>query len=191
MQWLEVHAWTVPIQPCEVFEIHGKKFTSAIFKRPQLYLVFLLGPKGPGGMSIPNNYCIKCQGANKKVCKSGSPYSTCRCTSESLHSTRPCVPQRTSVYVCMCVRADQIVIRLPRYSVSVQLSVVKRRKTGLPPGQRSCSAPPRRATHPRSTASRKTNWRSPPQTATEYLTATDRANFEDLKVTSFFFFFFE
>uniref|UniRef100_H3DJ81 DPF1-3 N-terminal domain-containing protein n=1 Tax=Tetraodon nigroviridis TaxID=99883 RepID=H3DJ81_TETNG len=37
-------------------------------------------PKGPGGMSIPNNYCSKCHGANKKMAKSGLPYSACQCT---------------------------------------------------------------------------------------------------------------
>ncbi|KAM6918100.1 zinc finger protein DPF3-like isoform 2-T2 [Lycodopsis pacificus] len=35
--------------------------------------------KGPGGTSIPNNYCNKCQGSLKKTGKSGSPYSTCQC----------------------------------------------------------------------------------------------------------------
>ncbi|CAB1419071.1 unnamed protein product [Pleuronectes platessa] len=35
-------------------------------------------PKGPGGTSIPSNYCNKCQG--KKTGKSGSPFSACQCT---------------------------------------------------------------------------------------------------------------
>uniref|UniRef100_A0A3Q4G590 DPF1-3 N-terminal domain-containing protein n=1 Tax=Neolamprologus brichardi TaxID=32507 RepID=A0A3Q4G590_NEOBR len=35
-------------------------------------------PKGPGGTSIPNSYCNKCQGSNKKTGKSGSPYSACQ-----------------------------------------------------------------------------------------------------------------
>ncbi|TWW72200.1 Zinc finger protein DPF3 [Takifugu flavidus] len=39
-------------------------------------------PKGPGGMSIPNNYCSKCHGANKKMAKSGLPYSGCQCTTD-------------------------------------------------------------------------------------------------------------
>ncbi|KAG7237274.1 hypothetical protein INR49_032607 [Caranx melampygus] len=39
-------------------------------------------PKGPGGTSIPNNYCNKCQGSNKKTGKSGSPCSACQCTTE-------------------------------------------------------------------------------------------------------------
>uniref|UniRef100_A0A3Q3VTG1 DPF1-3 N-terminal domain-containing protein n=1 Tax=Mola mola TaxID=94237 RepID=A0A3Q3VTG1_MOLML len=34
--------------------------------------------KAPGGTSIPNNYCSKCQGSNKKMGKSGPPYSACR-----------------------------------------------------------------------------------------------------------------
>lgn len=61
-------------------------------------------------------------------------------------------------------------------SSPVQLTVGKRRKTGLLLERRSCSAPPRRATLPPFTASRTTSWRSPPQTATEYPTVTDRAN---------------
>ncbi|XP_061600217.1 zinc finger protein DPF3-like [Cololabis saira] len=36
--------------------------------------------KGPGGSSIPNSYCNKCQVSNKKTVKSGPPYSACRCT---------------------------------------------------------------------------------------------------------------
>ncbi|XP_034531665.1 zinc finger protein DPF3-like isoform X3 [Notolabrus celidotus] len=48
--------------------------------RHKLGLNFLAGPKGPGGASIPNNYCTKCQGSNKKTGKSGTPYSACRCT---------------------------------------------------------------------------------------------------------------
>lgn len=47
---------------------------------------FLIGPKGPGGTSIPNNYCNKCQGSNKKTGKSGSPCSACQCTSEFIHT---------------------------------------------------------------------------------------------------------
>uniref|UniRef100_A0A665W063 C2H2-type domain-containing protein n=1 Tax=Echeneis naucrates TaxID=173247 RepID=A0A665W063_ECHNA len=43
-------------------------------------------PKGPGGASIPNNYCSKCQGSNKKTGKSASPCSACQCTSESVHN---------------------------------------------------------------------------------------------------------
>ncbi|XP_049917977.1 zinc finger protein DPF3-like isoform X1 [Epinephelus moara] len=39
-------------------------------------------PKGPGGTSIPNNYCNKCQGAIKKTGKSGSPFSTCQCKTD-------------------------------------------------------------------------------------------------------------
>ncbi|XP_020485729.1 zinc finger protein DPF3 isoform X2 [Labrus bergylta] len=39
-------------------------------------------PKGPGGTSIPNNYCTKCQGSVKKTGKTGSPFSTCRCTTD-------------------------------------------------------------------------------------------------------------
>ncbi|XP_028293881.1 zinc finger protein DPF3-like isoform X2 [Gouania willdenowi] len=35
-------------------------------------------PKGPAGTSIPNSYCNKCQGSNKKTGKSGS---SCQCTS--------------------------------------------------------------------------------------------------------------
>lgn len=50
------------------------------------FLYFLAGPKGPGGASIPNNYCNKCQGSNKKTGKSGTPYSACRCTSESMYT---------------------------------------------------------------------------------------------------------
>nr|XP_043903636.1 zinc finger protein DPF3-like isoform X2 [Solea senegalensis] len=38
--------------------------------------------KGPGGASIPSNYCNKCQGSNKKMGKSGPPCSGCRCTTE-------------------------------------------------------------------------------------------------------------
>lgn len=53
---------------------------------PQTFLVcfnIVTGPtKGPGGTSIPNNYCNKCQGSNKKMGKAGSPYSACRCTGE-------------------------------------------------------------------------------------------------------------
>ncbi len=51
--------------------------------------------------------------------------------------------------------------------LSYQLTAEKRRKTGLLQEQRSCSAPPRRATLPPFTASRTTSWRSPPRTATE------------------------
>ncbi|XP_029349692.1 zinc finger protein DPF3-like isoform X3 [Echeneis naucrates] len=39
-------------------------------------------PKGPGGASIPNNYCSKCQGSNKKTGKSASPCSACQCTTD-------------------------------------------------------------------------------------------------------------
>ncbi|TKS86506.1 Zinc finger protein DPF3 [Collichthys lucidus] len=39
-------------------------------------------PKGPGGTSIPNNYCNKCQASNKKTGKSGTPYTACRCTTD-------------------------------------------------------------------------------------------------------------
>lgn len=39
-------------------------------------------PKGPGGTSIPNSYCNKCQGSNKKTGKSGSPCSACQCTTD-------------------------------------------------------------------------------------------------------------
>ncbi|XP_047466462.1 zinc finger protein DPF3-like isoform X1 [Mugil cephalus] len=39
-------------------------------------------PKGPGAATIPNNYCNKCHGSNKKTGKSGSPCSACQCTSE-------------------------------------------------------------------------------------------------------------
>ena len=45
-------------------------------------LNFLVGPKGPGGTSIPNNYCNKCQGSIKKTGKTGSPFSTCHCKRE-------------------------------------------------------------------------------------------------------------
>ncbi|XP_073340094.1 zinc finger protein DPF3-like [Pagrus major] len=39
-------------------------------------------PKAPGGTSIPNNYCNKCQGSNKKTGKAGPPYAACRCTTD-------------------------------------------------------------------------------------------------------------
>lgn len=66
-------------------------------------------------------------------------------------------------------------------SSPVQLTAGKRRKTGLLLEQRSCSAPPRRATLPPSMASRTTSLRSLPQTATEYPTDTDRENLSVLK----------
>ncbi|XP_051941968.1 zinc finger protein DPF3-like isoform X1 [Hippocampus zosterae] len=37
-------------------------------------------PKAPSGARIPNRYCEKCQNANKKLMKSGSPCTTCQCT---------------------------------------------------------------------------------------------------------------
>ncbi|XP_030299105.1 zinc finger protein DPF3-like isoform X2 [Sparus aurata] len=39
-------------------------------------------PKAPGGTSIPNNYCNKCQGSNKKTGKAGPPYAACRCKTD-------------------------------------------------------------------------------------------------------------
>ncbi|KAF6731681.1 Zinc finger protein DPF3 [Oryzias melastigma] len=39
-------------------------------------------PKGPGGSSIPNNYCNKCQGSNKKMLKPGFPCSDCHRTND-------------------------------------------------------------------------------------------------------------
>uniref|UniRef100_A0A3B3X5E2 C2H2-type domain-containing protein n=1 Tax=Poecilia mexicana TaxID=48701 RepID=A0A3B3X5E2_9TELE len=33
-----------------------------------------------GGTTIPNNYCNKCHGANRKTGKSGSPCAACQCT---------------------------------------------------------------------------------------------------------------
>ncbi|XP_026210786.1 zinc finger protein DPF3-like isoform X1 [Anabas testudineus] len=39
-------------------------------------------PKGSGGTSIPNNYCSKCQGSNKKTGKSGSPCLACQGTTD-------------------------------------------------------------------------------------------------------------
>ncbi|XP_008397587.1 zinc finger protein DPF3-like [Poecilia reticulata] len=36
--------------------------------------------KVSGGTTIPNNYCNKCHGANRKTGKSGSPCAACQCT---------------------------------------------------------------------------------------------------------------
>lgn len=62
----------------------------------------LVGPKGPGGTSIPNNYCNKCQGSNKKMGKSGPPYPACRCTSESTY-TQIWHAYNTERFCPMCV----------------------------------------------------------------------------------------
>uniref|UniRef100_A0A672GB67 Zinc finger protein DPF3-like n=1 Tax=Salarias fasciatus TaxID=181472 RepID=A0A672GB67_SALFA len=39
-------------------------------------------PKAPGGTSIPNNYCNKCHGSNKKTGKPGAPCSACQRTTD-------------------------------------------------------------------------------------------------------------
>lgn len=57
-------------------------------------------------MSIPNNYCSKCHGANKKMAKSGLPYSACQCTSESLPSASPLALFRLSGCVLCSRTAD-------------------------------------------------------------------------------------
>lgn len=60
---------------------------------------FLTGPKAPGGSSIPNNYCTKCHGSNKKIISSGSPRAACRCTSELKPCSRCVSVCRSRVYV--------------------------------------------------------------------------------------------
>lgn len=137
-----------------------------VFLPPSLNLCPVLpaGPKGPGGMSITNNYCRKCHAANKKMPKSGLPYSACQCTSESLLSV-----SRHERSFCHGLS-----------SAPAQLTV-ERKRTGPSPAPRSCSAPPPRATLPPFTASRTTTWRSQRQTPTGFLTATDRAKLLDKK----------
>lgn len=66
-------------------------------------------------------------------------------------------------------------------SVAVQLTVEKRRKTGLLLELRSSSAPPQRATLPLFMALRTTSWKSRLQTAMGYPAVTDKENLLDLK----------
>lgn len=135
-----------------------------------------VGPKGPGGMSIPNNYCSKCHGATKKMAKSGLPYSACQCTSES---SPPPTHQSAS--------ARAFPPSCPPFPTQM---TAERKRTGPSPARRSSSAPPPRATLPPFTASKTTSWRKRRRTATGFPTATDRATLLDLKKKKKSTFFF-
>ena len=64
--------------------------------KPFISWTCLVGPKGPGGTSIPNNYCNKCHGSNKKMGKA------CQCTSEFQYKNMICIPgilTHTHIYI--------------------------------------------------------------------------------------------